>query len=40
VQGILARYQGLAEAGTLLPLGEAQRQALEEVRGLRYAGSE
>jgi len=39
VHGILAHYQGLAEAGTL-PLGEAQRQALDEVRGLRYAGNE
>jgi len=37
VQGVLAHYRDLAEAGTLT-LAEAQRAALEEVRGLRYEG--
>jgi methyl-accepting chemotaxis protein len=37
--GILQHYQGLEAAGSL-PREEAQKQAMEAIRGLRYAGQE
>ena len=37
--GILVHYQGQAAAGTM-PVAEAQKKALDTLKGLRYSGSE